>query len=331
MARFHLSIIFLLLVNYLVLLRVQSATFTVTNKCNYTVWPGFLSGAGTAPLPTTGFALQASESKVITVPSSWSGRIWGRTQCAGDSSSGEFACATGDCKSGEVECSGQGATPPATLAEFTLNGAGGQDFYDVSLVDGYNLPMLVVPQGGTGDNCTTTGCAVDLNGACPSELKVPSGTSVKETVACNSACGAFQDAQYCCSGAYGSPNTCKPSSYSEVFKTACPRAYSYAYDDKTSTFICGSSPDYLVTFCPSPNTIQKSWTGAGGGNEPGGNNNNTSTATNKGGGTTSGTDSSMVYMGAMEISGGGRGLKSVALAGGMALMATIWQLRHFYY
>jgi hypothetical protein len=34
-----------------------------------------------------------------------------------------------------------------TLAQFTLDGSGGVDLYDVSLVDGYNLPMIVVPQG----------------------------------------------------------------------------------------------------------------------------------------------------------------------------------------
>lgn len=232
---------------------VFSSTFTLTNKCDYTVWPGLLSGAGTASLSTTGFALEKGESKSIDVPSSWSGRLWGRTLCSQDST-GKFSCVTGDCGSSKLECAGAGASPPATLAEFTLNGYGGQDFFDVSLVDGYNLPMLIVPQGGTGPNCTTTGCVVDLNGACPSDLKVTSADGGENGVACKSACEAFGEPQYCCSGAYGSPDTCKPSSYSEIFKNACPRAYSYAYDDKTSTFICGSAPDYLITFCPSPNT-----------------------------------------------------------------------------
>lgn len=139
--------------------------------------------------------------------------------------------------------------PPATLAEFTLNGAGGLDFYDVSLVDGYNLAMTVAPQGaGTGGNCTTTGCLVDLNPGCPSELKV---LASDEGVACKSACDAFGDPQFCCSGAYATPDTCKPSSYSEFFKNECPKAYSYAYDDGTSTFTCASA-DYVITFCPTP-------------------------------------------------------------------------------
>ncbi|KAM0967641.1 hypothetical protein FF1_016149 [Malus domestica] len=35
-----------------------------------------------------------------------------------------------------------------------------------------------------------------------------------------------------------------------MFKSACPRSYSYAYNDVTSTFTC-SGADYIITFCPS--------------------------------------------------------------------------------
>ncbi|KAM7514056.1 hypothetical protein LguiA_003639 [Lonicera macranthoides] len=247
---FLISLLLILSTPHLFLTGVESsATFTIVNKCQHTVWPGILSNAGVAALPTTGFSLQKDESKTINAPSSWGGRFWGRTHCTQDSA-GKFTCATGDCGSGKLECAGSGATPPATLAEFTLDGDSGLDFFDVSLVDGYNLPMLVVPQGGTGLNCTNTGCVVDLNGACPSEMKVMSSG---EGVACKSACEAFGQDEYCCSGAYATPDTCKPSSYSEMFKKACPRAYSYAYDDKSSTFTCAGA-DYLITFCPTPNT-----------------------------------------------------------------------------
>lgn len=231
---------------------VQSASFRIVNKCRHTVWPGLLSGAGTVQLSTTGFALKSGKSKTLTVPKFWSGRLWGRTLCTHDST-GRFSCGTGDCGSGKTECAGGGAVPPATLAEFTLNGAEGLDFYDVSLVDGYNLPMLVVAKGGTSGGCSSTGCLVDLNGACPAELKVAARGG---SVACKSACEAFGDPMYCCSEAYSTPETCPPSVYSEFFKHACPRAYSYAYDDKTSTFTCASA-DYIVIFCPSPYTSQK--------------------------------------------------------------------------
>ncbi|KAK2656999.1 hypothetical protein Ddye_010051 [Dipteronia dyeriana] len=233
-----------------------SSTFTFTNKCSYTVWPGLLSGAGTAPLSTTGFTLEPGQSTSLSVPASWSGRFWGRTFCSQDATTNKFTCVTGNCGSGTLECSGTGAAPPATLAEFTLNGAGGLDFYDVSLVDGYNLPMLISPQGSTGGNCTVTGCFTDLNNACPSDLKVTESSNGVD-VACKSACEAFGDPQYCCSGAYGTPDTCKPSSYSMFFKNACPKAYSYAYDDGTSTFTCAGA-DYIITFCPGPSTSVKS-------------------------------------------------------------------------
>lgn len=267
---------------------VMSTTFTMVNKCDYTVWPGILSNADAPPLSTTGFALQKGESRTITAPTSWGGRMWGRTHCSQDST-GKFSCITGDCGSGKLECSGSGAIPPATLAEFKLDGYGGQDFYDVSLVDGYNLPVLVVPQGGDGPNCTTTGCFVDLNGACPSELKVMS-VDGSGGVACKSACEAFREPQYCCNGAFATPDTCKPSSYSQIFKRACPNAYSYAYDDKTSTFTCSSAPDYTITFCPSPNTSQKSSQGQG--------RNTDGTTTNS----SSLIDSTMMYEGASDES-----------------------------
>ncbi|GAB4839148.1 Thaumatin-like protein 1 [Ancistrocladus abbreviatus] len=254
MAKFgFLYSLFALAMPYLFLPAAVATTFTIVNQCDYVVWPGILSNAGEPALSTTGFALQQGESKTINPPASWGGRFWGRTLCATDNSTGKFTCQTGDCGSGTVDCAGSGAAPPATLAEFKLDGDGGLDFYDVSLVDGYNLPMLVVPVGGSGTNCTSTGCVVDLNGACPSELRVMSEDG-SENVACKSACDAFNQPQYCCSGAYATPDTCKPSSYSQLFKRACPRAYSYAYDDKTSTFTCAASPDYTITFCPSPTT-----------------------------------------------------------------------------
>ncbi|KAK9062741.1 hypothetical protein SSX86_019930 [Deinandra increscens subsp. villosa] len=235
----------------------SSATFTFVNKCDKTVWVGILSNAGITPLEPTGFALEKGESHALNAPASWGGRFWGRTDCSEDSD-GKFTCGTGDCGSGKIECAGAGATPPATLAEFTLDGDGGMDFFDVSLVDGYNLPMLVAPTGGSGRNCTYTGCMVDLNGACPSALKVMNSDG--EGVACKSACEAFGEQEYCCSGAFGTPDTCKPSSYSQLFKTACPRAYSYAYDDKTSTFTCNGA-DYQVTFCPPSTTSKKTTDG----------------------------------------------------------------------
>ncbi|KAM0029756.1 putative Thaumatin family [Helianthus debilis subsp. tardiflorus] len=222
----------------------RDTTFTIVNKCDQTVWPGVLSNAGVVPLQPTGFALQKGQSKVLHAPSPWGGRFWGRTHCSEDSN-GKFTCGTGDCGSGKIECAGAGATPPATLAKFTI---GGKDMFYVSLVGGYNLPMLVSPTGGSGGNCTSAGCTVDLNGRCPPVLKVVNFDG--EVVGCKSGCLAFGREEDCCLGAYGSHEASKQSSYSQVFKTACLRASSYAYDDETNTFTCVRA-DYQIIFCPA--------------------------------------------------------------------------------
>ncbi|KAG0452825.1 hypothetical protein HPP92_025233 [Vanilla planifolia] len=261
MASFSLRYLAVVHLVFLFVSGVCGVRFRITNNCGYTVWPGVLAGAGGESLSTSGFVLGHGESRTLEMPALWSGRLWGRTHCFTDGSTGKFSCATGDCGSGHLECSGGGVSPPATLAEFTLGGSGDMDFFDVSLVDGYNLPMLVTPEASSASvgNCRATGCAVDLNGLCPSDLRVEllsQSGGEGQSVACRSACEAFGRPEFCCSGAYGNPNTCKPSSYSQLFKNACPRAYSYAYDDATSTFTCATGTSYAITFCPTT-TSQK--------------------------------------------------------------------------
>lgn len=68
----------------------------------------------------------------------WAGRFWGRTWC----NSNTQHCLTGDCGN-KLQCNGAGGVPPASLAEITLKGAGGLDFYDISLVDGFNTEISV--------------------------------------------------------------------------------------------------------------------------------------------------------------------------------------------
>ncbi|CAH9105810.1 unnamed protein product [Cuscuta europaea] len=244
---------------------VLPAKFTIVNHCTYTVWPGILSNGGSPSAETTGFALENGQSRDITQPRAWAGRLWGRFDCSGEATAGTFTCESGDCGSGAVECNGKGAQPPATLAEFTLNGADGLDFFDVSLVDGYNLPMLVAPQGGAEGpaNCKETSCEIDINRICPAELQL--GATVdgdRKVVGCKSACLAFGTPEYCCSEDHATPETCPPSNYSANFKSACPSAYSYAYDDQTSTFTCAAA-DYVITFCPASSSSTSQRTSGG--------------------------------------------------------------------
>ncbi|XP_059636711.1 pathogenesis-related thaumatin-like protein 3.5 [Cornus florida] len=240
------SLPLLLMLSLFLLGTTDSATiFTLENHCSYTVWPGTLSGDGAAVLGDGGFTLSPGSSVQFPAPPGWSGRFWGRTGCKFDDS-GKGNCTTGDCNA--LRCTG-GSAPPVTLVEFTLAGGSinsDKDFYDVSLVDGYNVGMSVRPSGGTGD-CQYAGCVTDLNGNCPPELRVMDSGSV---VACKSACAAFNAPEFCCTGDHSTPATCSPNQYSEMFKNACPTAYSYAYDDASSTCTCSGS-DYLITFCPT--------------------------------------------------------------------------------
>ncbi|KAK4789409.1 hypothetical protein SAY86_020728 [Trapa natans] len=227
--------------------QVVAVTLTFMNNCPYTVWPATLTAGGHPQLSTTGFELASGSSNAINdVPASWSGRLWGRTLCAPDNA-GRFTCQTADCGSGKVECGGAGGNPPASLAELTLNGSGGNDFYDISLVDGFSIPLSLTPHGGTG-GCSATSCPSDINSVCPPELSLKGSDG--KVVGCKSACLVFNKPEYCCKGDNGTPETCPPTNYSKIFKDKCPQAYSYAYDDKTSTFTCPAGANYVVTFCP---------------------------------------------------------------------------------
>ncbi|CAI9103140.1 OLC1v1001584C1 [Oldenlandia corymbosa var. corymbosa] len=234
MALWHFSLLFLFSCS----LGVQSARFTLQNNCQNTIWAGTLSGSGKPFLMNGGLELNSNEGVPVDAPAAWSGRFWGRTKCTFDAS-GKGSCATGDC-GGVLQCNGAGGAPPVSLAEFTLDSP--VDFYDVSLVDGYNLPISITP---SVNNCIEVKCTSGLNQICPKELQLESNGVV---IGCKSACLAFNKPEYCCSGEYNNPNICKPTNYSQVFKTACPKAYSYPYDDATSTFTCKGA-DYTITFC----------------------------------------------------------------------------------
>jgi len=67
---------------------------------------------------------------------------------------------------------------------------------------------------------------------------------------CYSACSKWNEDRYCCAGSYNGPAKCKPSYYSIQAKKVCPDAYSYAYDDQTSTFVLPEGGGFEVVFCP---------------------------------------------------------------------------------
>jgi hypothetical protein len=231
-----------------------SRVVTFVNRVSQTIWVAASPDAA-HPLAATGWVLPAGQSVSIVVPDHYNGRFWGRTGCV--FSGGHGHCQTGDCN-GLFQCTGYGSIP-ATLAEYNLNAWDGLDFYDVSMVDGSNLPMWInTTSGSTPDKVSPTGCvaagcttAVD----CPAALRVQAGGSV---VACQSACARFGTDQYCCRGAWASRQACNPAKwpvdYAAVFKKAEPYAYSYSDDDATSTYTCTGECDYRITFGLTPGT-----------------------------------------------------------------------------
>lgn len=191
---------------------------------------------------------------------------------------------------------------PSTLAEFNLAGGAdeAQTFYDISLVDGYNLPLCIVfhpspnltwiPPNLVNPSCigtagllwapTRTGdtytnstypmpyetqqtesgvgnwCPWDLQKYPPSKpgdgvYPYPDDNIQRPAFdPCMSACAATDSDEDCCKGDYNDPNSCPKSLYSTAAKAVCPDAYSYAFDDQTSTFIIPSGGGWEVVFCP---------------------------------------------------------------------------------
>ncbi|KAI6702158.1 hypothetical protein NL676_011294 [Syzygium grande] len=225
MAHSHAICISSVLLLSLFLTCTNAATFDIRNNCPYTVWA--------AAVPGGGRRLDRGQSWTLNVnPGTTQARIWARTNCQFDGA-GKGRCQTGDC-GGVLECKSYGQ-PPNTLAEFALNQFGGKDFFDISLVDGFNVPMDFSP---TSNGCTRgIKCTADINGQCPAQLKAPGG--------CNNPCTVFKTNQYCCNS-----GSCGPTDFSRFFKVRCPDAYSYPKDDQTSTFTCPGGTNYRVVFCP---------------------------------------------------------------------------------
>lgn len=116
-------------------------SITFANRCTYPVWM--------SPFPTVDSGIQRIEPNARTtynIPDSgWQGRFWPKTDCDNDGQN----CAVGQ---SIPPCPSNGCQPPAeTKVEFfypAMNGHNiSQDtvWYDISLVDGYSLPMEIIP------------------------------------------------------------------------------------------------------------------------------------------------------------------------------------------
>ncbi|KAF3907421.1 Zeamatin [Orbilia brochopaga] len=141
----------------------ENRTITIVNNCSFPVYPAILSTNGTGPY-TSGFYLDSKQRRSIWVGWDWTGRLWARTNCSfhlanattdakirdvtdnftiPDGYKLAGGCLTGDCGPA-VQCKLSGLAP-TTLAEFTITGWQQQTYYDISLVDGYDLDMKITP------------------------------------------------------------------------------------------------------------------------------------------------------------------------------------------
>ncbi|ODO07056.1 hypothetical protein I350_04424 [Cryptococcus amylolentus CBS 6273] len=229
---------------------------TVKNSCSSTIWPGMHTGAGEIPDQVTGWELAAGDSTIFEVPENWqAGRIWGRTECV--IQDGKFQCLTGQCGSGEggnVTCENSDQ-PPATLAEFTMQ-PDSEDNFDISLVDGFNLPLNIIPSIAS---CPQPQCQVNINLLCPAMLRTAldmNGVNLGCLTACNAGLGQeMYGNRACCTGSYADSDLCQACGvdYYSLFKDNCNTSYAYAYDEKSKTALwtCSNAPDYIVEFCPA--------------------------------------------------------------------------------
>lgn len=167
---------------------------------------------------------------IFQTPDQWSGTIWLRTRCTRDESL-NFACVTGDCGTGDIFCNGESPKYPVTLMNFSINQS--EVTYGVSLVHGYNIPVRIVPVGGSGD-CPTTDCPNDVMNVCPNNLVLADPKGV--AVACEGPCDVLKD-----------PDACKSNRYTDMFKRTCPLAILFPGDSKSHK--C-TGATYNITFCP---------------------------------------------------------------------------------
>jgi hypothetical protein len=137
----------------------------IINNCPYTIWPGLdgqnndntkIFGDKNSANPA-GFELPSGQQKLISLSrGALSVRVWPRLQCSYQTNNNwpdvktRFLCQVGECGNPlnrwDGTCFRSGGEGGNTLAEFTMT-ADGHWWYDISLVDGYTIPVTITPFG----------------------------------------------------------------------------------------------------------------------------------------------------------------------------------------
>uniref|UniRef100_A0A0E0MNR8 Thaumatin-like protein n=1 Tax=Oryza punctata TaxID=4537 RepID=A0A0E0MNR8_ORYPU len=182
---------------------VAATTLTIQNLCPHPVWPLVTPNSGLPSISDNTARLDPNALISLAFPpTSWAGRVAARTGCDATAS----GCETG-------------ASPPSTVAQLSVHGGGGDvAAYSVSLVDGFNVPMVVSPQAVGGGQCPVLGCIVDLNCDCPPGQRFSDGAACR-----------------------GPP---------EYFKNRCPLTRTTPTDVEPVPQSCRAPGELKVIFCP---------------------------------------------------------------------------------
>jgi len=232
--------------------RAGAANITVVNNCGTQiaigVWPAVYANGGA-------FLGAGASVTFGQWASGTGGRVWSRDGCVANGS-GPDLCASGQCGGSGIACAGSTAAG-VTEAEINFN-ASGTDWYDVSMVDGYNNMAEMAPSNGA----YTPSCS--SKPGCPTVVNNGYGGSGDS---CQSPCTAAEEgiapysgntAQWCCTGSFGTSATCNEgswpapeSTYVNNLHSACNGEYAYAYDDSIGLHTQATGPNYTITFCPN--------------------------------------------------------------------------------
>jgi hypothetical protein len=245
----------------------------VMNSCKNTIWIDYLTAC-----PVFDSNLQILSGKEITYKfslDSVSNNFHPKMFC---DSQGQ------NCKIGDQN--------PAIASLFEVTWApsegavgGGTTSYDVSLVNGYEIPLEVTPVNPVGVNCSQSTCTIPLSD-CPTDedlsqkgrfpalehVNLQYKDSGKTLVGCFSPCtilttmrseGGFgyvpnspEANPFCCpppmTSAECSAGLVVNTTWVKTIHQHCTRAYAYAFDDAFGLSTCQTpNQSFVVEYCPS--------------------------------------------------------------------------------
>lgn len=196
---------------FLEVVLVNGSTLMLVNNCTQTIWSE-ISETSSGFINSKVEEQPEGSSRFFNASKGWMGQVGARTGCTFNFTE-PSVCK--DCNSGQMFCNGHKFTA-ITQAKFFIDVRNSTDLYKISLVNGFNLPMLIEARGDSGQICQSIGCTEDVNRMCPAELITETGD------ACQNACQVF-----------GSSSVC-----GQLFKSACPLAYSLPSDEDSASFGC---------------------------------------------------------------------------------------------